>query len=196
MKKLLLTLLLLALAAASATGQTGAKYILTNDTGTTGGSFFPVTTLVTFQSISVTETFADAFTATLPLFISNVQTTSLTPFQLSAATKATDIAAHGGVVTTTVSGLFSRTNWQTASTAGGAKTAVTVLSSFSSTLNNPTTNSLTSVYGTDSTSGALYRAGQFNTQAATLPATPEPGAFAGAAVAFGLFAISRRRRSK
>ena len=191
--KYAVSLAFLTLFVSPASGQEGADYTLTNNTGSAGGTF-PITTLETFQTLDLTETFADLSTLTIPLYRAGLPVTSLSVFQVRAVTHGVDLT---NVIQSHISGQFSSTSVQIATTSGGSKTPVTILPSFSSLFTPPTQNSFAYILAVDSVTGQTYKAGRFNTTPIVLlTATPEPGSillFLSAATV-GCLILRRRKR--
>ncbi len=187
-----LTGLFLALPAVPAQAGFIAFQVL-NFTLSGGDATYPITSDVTFNNLSLTETFRDDSRATVPLRdFGGVVRTTLDTNQLaleSAPILATG-GARGDLISTTLTGTFSVTDIQFTPTFGGPRTSVTVLPTFSATLTGFSPDAVLIV--ARGPGGATYGAGALSILAT---AVPEPSSLAlmivGAGV--GLLTVGPRR---
>lgn len=164
-----------------------AQFEVSNLTLSGGDPVFPVTDNVTFQNLTLSETFADSATRNLTL------PSSLDAFTLLAdsPTFLTPDPVHGAISSATLSGNIDLSSLTLQNSFGGTTMFVTVTNpAFSAMLTNPGIGD--NVNFAVATSSGTVNVGAFS----LVTAVPEPGTFAFLAACAGAAPLVLRRRGR
>lgn len=168
------------------------SYTASNFTASGGDPTYSIATDLTFNNLSLRETFADGTFSAVSLYdFTNTVRTSLDSLtvNLSSLPLTTPDPTHGSVVSAMLTGLFSTTNVTIVTSFGGTPVAAVISPNFSVTL--PVAASSINI---NATSGAAsYAAGTLQSTVAE-SAVPEPATYAVASLGlFVVFVLGRRR---